>query len=96
MISAINPPAKKYTKDVTMYMIPICFASVVRSNRAKADPLVCWRTGHGRVTIGFGATVVTQGLQKQQDRYAMIYGPPRSQDNPSWSRLCPRVPDDSP
>jgi hypothetical protein len=43
-----------------MYMIPICFASVVRRIRAKADPLTVGRTGHGRVTIGFGATVVTR------------------------------------
>jgi hypothetical protein len=43
-------------------MIPICFASVVRNNRVNAEPLVGWWTGHGRVTIGFGATVVTNGL----------------------------------
>ena len=51
---------RKNTNDVTMYMMPICFASVVRSIRAKADPLTGRRTGHGRVTIGFGATVVTR------------------------------------
>ena len=48
---------------VTMYMIPICFASVVRSIRANAEPLTCSRTGQGRVTIGLGATVVTNGLR---------------------------------
>ncbi|GAA4682299.1 hypothetical protein GCM10023263_17350 [Phytohabitans rumicis] len=53
----------KNTKDVTIYMIPICFASVVRRMRAIAEPLTGSRTGHGRVTIGFGATVVTQGLR---------------------------------
>jgi hypothetical protein len=47
-------------------MSPICLASVVRSVRANAEPRVVWRTGQGRVTIGFGATVVTHGLQKQQ------------------------------
>jgi hypothetical protein len=51
---------RKNTNDVTMYMIPICFASVVRMMRANAEPRVASRTGHGRVTIGFGATVVTQ------------------------------------
>jgi hypothetical protein len=48
---------------VTMYMIPICFASVVRMMRPRADPLIGRRTGQGRVTIGsgttLGATVVT-------------------------------------
>ena len=53
----------KNTNDVTRYMMPICFASVVRSSRAKAEPLTGWRTGQGRVTIGFGATVVTNGLR---------------------------------
>ncbi|GAA1893040.1 hypothetical protein GCM10009687_72960 [Asanoa iriomotensis] len=46
-----------------MYMIPICFASVVRSMRANAEPFTGCRTGQGRVTIGFGATVVTTGLR---------------------------------
>ncbi|GAB3072596.1 hypothetical protein GCM10027186_29480 [Micromonospora schwarzwaldensis] len=46
-----------------MYMIPICFASVVRSSRARADPLTGSRTGQGRVTTGLGATVVTSGLR---------------------------------
>ncbi len=39
MSSAIRPPSRKNTKDVTMYMIPICFASVVRRIRASAEPL---------------------------------------------------------
>src|SRR5882757_9137333 len=80
--SAMNPPIMKNAKDVIRYMIPICFASVVRSRRPKADPLVDCRTGHGRVTIGFGVpvAVVTQGLQEQQDRYAMIYSEPRSRE----------------
>jgi hypothetical protein len=42
-------------------MIPICFASVVRSSLAKAEPFTGSWTGHGRVSIGFGATVVTVG-----------------------------------
>ena len=63
MSSAIKPPIMKNANAVTMYMIPICFASVVRSSRAMAEPLTGWRTGHGRVTIGFGATVVTSGLR---------------------------------
>jgi hypothetical protein len=41
-----------------MYMIPICFASVVRSTRARAEPLTGCLTGQGRVTIGFGTTEV--------------------------------------
>jgi hypothetical protein len=58
-------------------MIPICFASVVRNSRPKAEPLVACRTGQGRVTIGFGVPVmVTQGLQEQLDWCAMIYGQP--------------------
>ncbi len=61
----MKPPTRKNTNDVTRYMSPICFASVVRSSRANAEPRVAWRTGQGRVTIGFGATVVTHGLQKQ-------------------------------
>ena len=59
----MKPPTMKNTNDVTRYMIPICFASVVRSSRAIAEPLTGWRTGQGRVTIGFGATVVTSGLR---------------------------------
>jgi hypothetical protein len=46
-----------------MYMIPICFASVVRSRRASAEPLVGCLTGHGRVTIGFGVAVLKDGLR---------------------------------
>ena len=51
--SAMKPPSMKNTKDVTMYMIPICFASVVRSIRASAEPLT-WlpdrpRPGHDRL-----------------------------------------------
>jgi hypothetical protein len=41
-----------------MYMIPICFASVVRRIRARAEPLTWRRTGPGRVTTGLGTTVV--------------------------------------
>ncbi|GIJ51172.1 hypothetical protein Val02_80580 [Virgisporangium aliadipatigenens] len=50
---------KNQTNEVTRYISPIVFASVVRSNRPIAEPLVGRRTGQGRVTIGFGATVVT-------------------------------------
>ena len=42
---AIRPPSMKNTKAVIMYMIPICFASVVRRIRAIAEPLTCRRTG---------------------------------------------------
>jgi hypothetical protein len=59
----MKPPIRKNTKAVTIYMIPICFASVVRRRRASAEPLVGCRTGHGRVTIGFGATVLKDGLR---------------------------------
>ncbi|GLY21767.1 hypothetical protein Misp04_14990 [Micromonospora sp. NBRC 101691] len=53
----------KNANAVTMYMIPICFASVVRSIRAMAEPFTGSRTGQGRVTTGLGATVVTSGLR---------------------------------
>ena len=58
----MTPPIRKNANDVTRYIRPICLASVVRSSRANAEPLTGCRTGHGRVTIGFGATVVTYGL----------------------------------
>lgn len=38
-------------------------ASVVRSSRARAEPLICRRTGHGRVTTGRGATAVMRPPQ---------------------------------
>src|SRR4051812_21124047 len=56
--SAINPPSMKNTNDVTKYMIPICFASVVRRTQAIAQPLTCRRTGYGRAATGRGASVV--------------------------------------
>jgi hypothetical protein len=59
MRSAMKPPTKNHTNDVTRYIRPISFASVVRSNRPTAEPLTARLTGHGRVTIGLGATVVT-------------------------------------
>jgi hypothetical protein len=49
----------KKMNDVTRYIKPICFASVVRSRRANAEPLMGIRTGNCLVSIGFGATVVT-------------------------------------
>src|SRR6266702_6295446 len=58
---AMNPPMKKNANEVTRYRIPIFLASVVRSKLASAEPVVGLCTGHGRVTIGFGATVVTFG-----------------------------------
>ena len=58
----MNPPTKNQMNDVTRYIMPISLASVVRSNRPIAEPLTARRTGQGRVTIGFGATVVTNGL----------------------------------
>jgi hypothetical protein len=39
MISAMKPPIMKNPNAETMYMIPICFASVVRRIRARAEPL---------------------------------------------------------
>jgi hypothetical protein len=41
----MNPPARKKTNDVTKYMRPICFASVVRRIRASALPGTCRRNG---------------------------------------------------
>jgi len=76
MSSAIRPPIMKNTNDETMYMIPICFASVVRSSRENAEPLTCWRTGQGRVTIGFGSTVVTSGLRMSRSSH---WAPPGAQ-----------------
>ena len=55
----MNPPTKNQMNDVTRYMMPMSLASVVRSTRPIAEPLTARRTGHGRVTIGLGATVVT-------------------------------------
>src|SRR5690348_4077986 len=57
--SAIRPPMRKNANEVTRYIRPICLASVVRSRRENAEPLTGRLTGQGRVTIGFGATVVT-------------------------------------
>src|SRR5438270_11363509 len=56
---AMNPPMKKNANEVTRYIRPIVLASVVRMMRDSAEPFVGLCTGHGRVTIGFGATVVT-------------------------------------
>jgi hypothetical protein len=36
---AIRPPTKKNPIEVVRYKRPICFASVVRSRRANAEPL---------------------------------------------------------
>jgi hypothetical protein len=54
----MKPPTKKKPNALIMYMIPICFASVVRSTRASAEPLTWRLTGQGRAIIGFGTTVV--------------------------------------
>src|SRR4051794_18821531 len=70
MSSAMNPPIMKNTNDVTRYIRPICFASVVRSSRANAEPLTGWCTGQGLVTIGLGATVVTKGLLRLLNQLA--------------------------
>ena len=51
----MSPPTRKNTNDVTRYIRPICFASVVRRMRANAEPLSSLRTGHGRVTMGCGS-----------------------------------------
>ncbi|GAA3450363.1 hypothetical protein GCM10018962_21960 [Dactylosporangium matsuzakiense] len=66
----MNPPIMKNTNDVVRYIRPICFASVVRSSRANAEPLTGLCTGHGLVTIGFGATVVTKGLLRLLNQLA--------------------------
>jgi len=58
MSRAMTPPTRKNANEVIRYMSPICFASVVRRTRAIMDPGTDWRTGHGRVTIGFGSTAV--------------------------------------
>src|SRR5256886_15727967 len=68
--SAMKPPMKKNANEVTRYIRPICLASVVRSSRASAEPFVGLCTGHGRVTIGLGATVVTCGLLAKQSYLA--------------------------
>src|SRR2546430_12995023 len=68
--SAMKPPMKKNANEVTRYIRPICLASVVRSSRASAEPLVGLCTGQGRVTIGLGATVVTWGLLAAQSYLA--------------------------
>ena len=60
--SAMKPPTKNQMNDVARYIRPISLASVVRSNRPIAEPFTARRTGYGRVTIGLGATVVTNGL----------------------------------
>ena len=38
LISASRPTIMKNTNAVTIYMIPICLRSVVRSSRARATP----------------------------------------------------------
>jgi len=52
--SARRPPTMKNTNDVAMYMMPICFASVVRSSRTSREPLTGDRIGDGRLTVGSG------------------------------------------
>jgi hypothetical protein len=52
--SAIKPPIMRKPKAVIMCMIPICFASVVRSTRARAEPFTCGLTGQGPAAISFG------------------------------------------
>jgi len=54
MIRAITPPIMKNANAVTMYMIPICFASVVRSSRVehKGNIIVKWITSTDHKTIG--------------------------------------------
>jgi hypothetical protein len=43
--SAMTPPITKNENDVTKYIRPICFASVVRNSRASAVPRTWRRTG---------------------------------------------------
>jgi hypothetical protein len=52
MSSASRPPIRKNPNDVTRYIRPIVFASVVRSIRSRALPFTGSRTGQGRVTMG--------------------------------------------
>src|SRR5262245_58516981 len=56
---AIAPPAMKNASDVTVYIMPICFGSVVQNNFRRDEPLTVSRAEYGRVAIGFGATAVT-------------------------------------
>ena len=78
-----------------MYMIPICFASVVRSTRASAEPLIGCRTGQGRVTIGFGTTVVmaSSGGLRQPTRPTFDATPIKLDPQPLWGRRRCRSPD---
>src|SRR5437764_665354 len=85
---AMNPPMKKNANEVTRYIRPICLASVVRSSRASAEPFVGLCTGHGRVTIGLGATVVTCGLLAKQSYLARRIVP--AQDPPPEGGLFGR------
>src|SRR5690606_10871498 len=59
MISAIAPPMTKKTNEATRYIIPTCFASVVRKSRVSAEPGRGRCTGHGRVSIGCGSDPTT-------------------------------------
>jgi hypothetical protein len=56
--NARNPPTVNQTSEVTRYITPISLASVVRNTRPTNEPFTAGRTGAGRATIGFGATVV--------------------------------------
>src|SRR6185312_7990602 len=84
--NAMKPPIMKNTNDVTRYISPICFASVVRSSRDNAEPRAGLCTGHGRVTIDLGATVVTKRLLWLSQLHEVGparpgHRPPRSQNS---------------
>src|SRR3954451_17752326 len=58
MSSAINPPAMKKPTEVTVYMMPNNFGSVVVTSRYTNDPLRPRRGGNGRVGLS-SATALT-------------------------------------
>ena len=54
----MSPPTMKNPNDVTMYMIPICFGSVVRINRRSVERDDTPQGGRPqRVSIGTGPRV---------------------------------------
>ena len=66
---AIAPAIMNSVNAVIRYRIPICFASVVRSNRARAEPRVTGRTGQGRVTMGLGLVNVMVAIPEHVRQY---------------------------
>jgi len=58
MNSAIAPPTTKTDNDVTIYITPRTFGSVVRMYARNFEPRPGRATGYGRVATGRGATAV--------------------------------------